>query len=96
MAQNLTELDQVIGMHEGLDDRLIALDGMTASQVRPYPLPTSFHTSPRLAESWRHFAAASLGTAVSDPDLMALVGSKRFWALVYLSQLIPYQRSLRI
>jgi hypothetical protein len=68
-----------------VSDRITALGGPW-SAAGPEPF---FRTTPSLNASWRHFPHADLQLATGDEELMSLVRSKRFWALIYLSQLLP-------
>lgn len=67
-----------------VSDRISALGGPWSTTG-----PESFFSLGDLDASWRLFPRADLQAAARDAELMSLVRSKRFWALVYLSQLIP-------
>jgi len=93
--------DALIGWKAGVDDlaeestELRAAGHRVSDRISALGVPwstsgpTRFFTAPSVDASWRHFAQADLPRAAGDPELMSLVRSKRFWALVYLSQLLP-------
>lgn len=72
-----------------VSDRISALGGPWSTSG-----PERFFTAPSLNDSWRLFPPADVARAVGDAELMSLVRSKRFWALVYLSQLLPLREQV--